>query len=52
MCEVERKLQDLENNTYFRIGKIGEVRENQKANKKNLVGLIFLAGFSTRIEKK
>ena len=41
MCELERKLQELENNIYFRIGNIREVREKQKADKKNLVGFTY-----------
>ena len=41
MCEMERKLQDLQNNTNFHMGKIRVVGKNQKANRKSLVGFTY-----------
>ena len=52
MCELERTLQNLENNTYFRIGKIREVGENQEANRKSLVSFPYWQDFLNPNRKK
>ena len=49
---IKRKLEDIENDIYYRMGKLQDIKTNEKATKVNLVNCTYLlAGLETKAQK-
>ena len=49
---IKKKLEDIENEIYYRMGKLQDIKTNEKATKMNSVNCTYLlAGLETKAQK-